>query len=35
MVAIYVRKIRENEMTIEEVSAYWKEKVQEKLSKEG
>ncbi|WP_354087724.1 CD1375 family protein [Clostridium algidicarnis] len=28
MVVIYVRRIRNNEMTIEEVPQYWKSKVQ-------
>lgn len=33
MVAIYVRRIKANEMAIEEVPAYWNLKVKEELEK--
>lgn len=33
MVAIYVRRINEGKMTIEEVPALWKSKVQAELDK--
>lgn len=33
MIAIYVRRIKEDKMTIDEVPTRWKEKVQQELNK--